>query len=174
MAITPSEKEELIQGVINELAKQSTNIDSLPTVSSLDQTDSLPAYKRDTTDLVRVPIPLIAQPATEAAEAANLAASAASNAAQEATQAVQEATEATSASQSATSLANAATERVNQAMDTITEIENTANDADTLSKELKSQLNNYKIASPTEDEYANLATKDDNTLYFCTENEETI
>ena len=58
-------------------------------------------------------------------------------------------------------------------MDNINEIKTTANNADTLSKKLEGQLGDYKIEVPTEAEYEGLEEKDDNTLYFCTENETT-
>ena len=172
MALTEDERAELIQDLVNEITTQSTSIDELPTVSSLDQTDSLPAYEKSSTNLVRVPIPLISQPAVDAADAANRAASAATSAAEQATQAKEEATQAKTATEEATLAANDATARVNQAMDNINDIKNTANAADTLSKTLSGQLKNYNIETPTTQEFEGLETKDDNTLYFCTENED--
>lgn len=172
MALTQSEKEELIQDVVNEITTQSTSIDELPVVSSLGQTDSLPAYEKGTTNLVRVPLPLISKPATDAADAANRAASAANSAASQATQAKEEVEEAKELTIAATNAANDATSRVNQAMDNINEIKTTATNADTLSKKLNEQLKEYTIETPTEAEYEGLEVKDDNTLYFCTENEE--
>lgn len=171
MSLTQDEREELIQDVVNEITTQSTSIDELPVATSLDQTDSLPAYEKDTTNLVRVPIPLISQPAVDAAEAANRAASAATSASEQATQATWETTQARRETEVATEAANEATARVNLAMDTINNIKDTANAADTLSKELKGQLKDYNIEVSTETEYANLETKDDSTLYFCTEDE---
>lgn len=171
MALTADEREELIQDVVNEITTQSSSIDELPVVGSLDQTDSLPAYKKDSTTLVRVPIPMIAKPAVDAADAANMAASAATSAAEQATQAKEEAEQAKIETEAATTAANDATARVNQAMDNINEIKTTANNADTLSKALSGQLKNYNIETPTTQEFEDLETKDDNTLYFCTENE---
>ncbi len=171
MALTADEREELIQDVVNEITTQSTSIDELPVVSSLGQTDSLPAYEKGSTNLVRVPIPLISKPATDAADAANMAASAATSAAEQATQAKEEAEQAKTETEAATTAANDATARVNQAMDNINEIKTTANNADTLSKALSEQLKNYNIETPTTQEFEDLETKDDNTLYFCTENE---
>lgn len=171
MALTADEREELIQDVVNEITTQSTSIDELPVVGSLDQTDSLPAYKKDSTDLVRVPIPMIAKPAVDAADAANMAASAATSAAEQATQAKEEAIQAKTETEEATSAANDATARVNQAMDNINNIKETANAADTLSKALREQLKNYNIESPTTQEFEDLEVKDDNTLYFCVEDE---
>lgn len=172
MALTSEEREELIQDVVNEITTQSTSIDELETVTSLSQTESLPAYKKDSTELVRVPIPLISQPAVAAAEAANRAASAANSAAESAVQIKNETEQAKQDTEKATEAANDATARVNNAMDNINEIKNTANNADTLSKKLEKQLNGYKIETPTEAEYEGLETKDEDTLYFCTENEE--
>lgn len=172
MALTQNEKEELIQDVINEITTQSTSIDELPEVSSLDQTTSLPAYKKNSTDLVKVPITLISKPADTAAVAANAAASFANSAAAQATQAKNEATEAKEDAIAATTEANNATARVNQAMDTINDIKETANNADTLSKALSLQLKEYNIEALTESEYEELEEKENNTIYFCTENEE--
>lgn len=171
MALTADERGELIQDVVNEITTQSTSIDELPVVGSLDQTDSLPAYKKDSTTLVRVPIPMIAKPAVDAADAANMAASAATSAAEQATQAKEEAIQAKTETEEATSAANDATARVNQAMDNINNIKETANAADTLSKALREQLKNYNIESPTTQEFEDLEVKDDNTLYFCVEDE---
>lgn len=174
MALTQDEREELIQDVVNEITTQSTSIDELPEVDSLDQTGSLPAYKKDSTELVRVPIPLISKPATDAAVSANAAASAANSAAEQATQAKNEAVEAKQNAETATSEANDATARVNQAMDNINSIKETANNADTLSKALSEQLKSYNIESPTESEYEGLENKDANTIYFCTEDEAAV
>ena len=172
MSLTIEERNELIQDVVNEITTQSTSIDELQTVSSLSQTESLPAYKKNSTELVRVPIPLISKPAIDAADAANRAANAANSAADAATTAKNEAVEAKEATETATQNANDATARVNQAMDNINEIKTIANNADTLSKQLSGQLGSYKIQTPTEAEYENLEEKDNDTLYFCTENEE--
>ena len=144
MALTTEERNELIQDVVNEITTQSTSIDELPVVESLDQTDSLPAYRKDSTTLVRVPLPMISRPAVEAADAANMAASAANSAAAQATQAKEEATQAKTATEEATAAANDATSRVNQAMDEINTIKTTANNADGLSKKLSNQLGDYK------------------------------
>lgn len=172
MAITQSEKEELIQEVINEITTQSTSIDELPEVTNLNQTSSIPAYKKDSTELVKVPIPLISKPATDAAATANSAASSANSAAAQATQAKKEAIEAKENTIIATEAANEATARVNQAMDTINSIKKTADDANTLSKSLSSQLKNYNIESLTEKEYEELESKQDDTIYFCIEDNE--
>ena len=174
MALTTEERNELIQDVVNEITTQSTSIDELPVVESLDQTDSLPAYRKDSTTLVRVPLPMISRPAVEAADAANMAASAANSAAAQATQAKEEVTQAKTATEEATAAANDATSRVNQAMDEINTIKTTANNADGLSKKLSNQLGDYNITVTTEGGYENLETKDNNTLYFCTENEEIL
>lgn len=173
MALTQDERDELIQEVVNEITTQSTSIDELEAVTSLDQTESLPAYKKNSTELVKVPIPLISQPAITAAEAANRAASAANSAASEAITAKNETIAAKEAAEEATTNAQDATSRVNQAMDEINTIKTTANNADELSKKLSNQLGDYNITVTTEGGYENLETKDDDTLYFCTENEET-
>lgn len=171
MALTTDERNELIQDVINEITTQSTSIDELEAVSDLSQTESLPAYRKNTSTLVRVPISLISKPATDAAASANRAASAAESAAALANQAKEEATTAKGETEEATQAANDATARVNQAMDNINSIKQTANDADTLSKKLGEQLKDYNIDVKTESEYEDLESKEDNTIYFCTENE---
>ena len=173
MPLTTEERNELIQDVVNEITTQSTSIDELEVVDNLSQTESLPAYKRDSTELVRVPISLISKPAVDAADVANRAANAANSAADAATTAKNEAIAAKEATETATQNANDATSRVNQAMDNINEIKTTANNADTLSKKLSGQLGSYKIQTTTEEEYENLGEKDGDTLYFCTENGET-
>lgn len=162
MALTEDEKKELIQDVINEITTQSTSIDELNTIDNLDNAESLPAYKKDTTELVRVPIQLIYQPAKDAADTANRAASSASSAAKQATQAKQEAIRVTNEAVEATT-------RVNEAMDILNDIKNTADRADQLSANLKNQLSDYTLKVMTEDEYNNLENKDENTLYFLTE-----
>lgn len=171
MSLTQDEKKELIQDVVNEITTQSTSIDELKVVSNLEETESLPAYKVGSTDLVKVPIPLISKPAIEAADAANRAASSALSAAEQATKAKEEVDQARVDAENATSSANDATARVNQAMDSIDVIKATANAADALSKALSNQLKNYSIETTTIQEYESLETKDDNTLYFCTESE---
>lgn len=171
MALTDEEKSELIYDVINEITTQSTSIDELPQVSNLNQADSLPAYETGSTNLVRVPIPLISKPAVDAAEAANRAANAATSAAEQATLAKQEADQARDEAQEATKEAEDATAKLILAYDTIKGIKDTADRADTLSKKLEGQLNGYTITVSTESEYNELSQKGDNTLYFCTEDE---
>lgn len=169
MALTIDERNELIQDVVNEITTQSTSIDELEVISDLSQTESLPAYKKDTSTLVRVPIPLISKPAVDAAASANRAASSANSAADAANQAKEEANQAKEATEEATQAANDATARVNNAMDNINSIKDTAESADALSKQLEKQLDSFTLKAPTETEYEELETKDDNTLYFCTE-----
>ena len=101
MAITPEEKQELIQDVINEITTQSTSIDELDVVDNVNLVDSLPAYQRDTSTLVKVPIPLISKPAVDAAITANAAAERANTAAQNADAAKTEADAATAAATAA-------------------------------------------------------------------------
>lgn len=169
MALTEDEKKELIQDVINEITTQSTSIDELNTIDNLDNAESLPAYKKDTTELVRVPIALISKPAKDAADTANRAASSASSAAEQATQAKQETVRVTNEALEAIKNSNEATDRVNEAMDNINDIKSTADRADQLSADLKNQLSDYTLKVMTEDEYNNLENKDENTLYFLTE-----
>ncbi len=148
MDLTPEEKQEIIQEVVNEITTQSTSIDELPTVSSLAEATSLPAYKRGTSELVRVPIEIIAKPAVEAAETANMAASSANSAAEQATLATDEATKAAANAETAAETANNAADG------------------------LKEQIGDYKLKAPTESEYENMEVKDKDTFYFCVADED--
>jgi len=176
MAITAEEKQELIQDVINEITTQSTSIDELDVVDSVTAVDSLPAYKKSTSTLVKVPIPLISKPATDAAVTANAAAQRATTAAQEADAAKEAAETATTEAQEAKEAAEQATTRTIQVAEglatAINDIKSTADGADNLSKELKQQVGNFKIIVLTEAEYEALEAKDENAIYFCTENED--
>lgn len=177
MALTQQEKQELIQDVINEITTQSTSIDELDVVDSVNNVDSLPAYQRNTSNLVKVPIPLISKPAVDAAATANAAAEKANTSAKQADaakeaaeQATQEATQAKEQAEEATRKTNEVAEGLSTA---INEIGTKANNADKLSKQLSDQLQDYKIVTLTEQEYEELEGEvDENTLYFCTENED--
>lgn len=177
MAITPEEKQELIQDVINEITTQSTSIDELDVVDNVNLVDSLPAYQRNTSTLVKVPIPLISKPATDAAATANAAAERANTAAQSADAAKEAAEQATADATAAKEAAEEATTRtinVAEGLETaINEIGTKATNADNLSKRLKEQLGKYTIVVMTEEEYEALSEKEEGTIYFCTENEET-
>lgn len=175
MAITLEEKQELIQDVINEITTQSTSIDELDVVDSVTLVDSLPAYKSDTSTLVKVPIPLISKPAVDAAASANAAAEKANTAAQSADAAKEAANTATQEATTAKEQAEAATQRTVEVAEglasAIQGIDKTAKDADNLSKQLSEQLGDYTVVVLTEAEYEALEERDENTLYFCTENE---
>lgn len=177
MALTQEEKKELIQEVINEITTQSTSIDELDTVDNVNSVDSLPAYKKDTTSLVKVPIPLISKPAVDAAATANAAAEKANTAAQNADAAKTAAQTATQEAQKAKENAEEATRKTTEVAQglegAIQEVNTKATQADTLSKQLKEQINGYKIVTITEAEYEQLEGKvDENTIYFCVEEEE--
>lgn len=176
MALTSTEKKDLIQEVVNELTTMSTSIDELAEVTNLSQTESLPAYEKGTSRLVKVPIPLISKPAIDAADVANRAASSATSAASEALNAKNEAVEAKRATEEATEKAKKATEEVNDAKELLDDIKIKADNANTLSnntsEKVRKQIGDYIIQVPTEAEYEELENKDENTLYFCTENEE--
>lgn len=177
MAITSEERQELIQDVINEIATQSTSIDELDVVDSVNLVDSLPAYRRDTSTLVKVPIPLISKPATDAAVTANAAAQMATQAAQSADAAKEAAEQATAdtlkSATAATEAADEAREVASGLSSAVREIRILAANADILSRELKEQLGEYTIVVITEEEYEALPEKEDKTIYFCTESEET-
>ena len=74
--MTNEERQEIIQDVINEIVTQSTSIDELPPAESISNVESLPAYKRGTSELVSVPLSLISKPAVDAAASATQAAEA--------------------------------------------------------------------------------------------------
>lgn len=178
MAITPEEKQELIQDVINEITTQSTSIDELDVVDNVNLVDSLPAYQRDTSTLVKVPIPLISKPAVDAATTANAAAERANTAAQNADAAKTEADAATAAATAAKEAAEEATTRTISVAEglqtTIHDISKKATSADNLSKRLKEQVGEYTIVVMTEGEYEALIEKEENTIYFCTEDNSEI
>jgi methyl-accepting chemotaxis protein len=169
--MTTEEKQELIQDVINEITTQSTSIDELDTATSLDQVESLPAYKKDTSTLVRVSMEMISEPATTAAEKADTATAAAQRATAEAAHATELANTATQNAIDATTNASDATAALNVALENINSIKETATDANELAKQLNTQLDNKSIVTITEAEYEALETKEDNTLYFCVEEE---
>ena len=106
MALTEEEKQSLKTDIINEIKTESTDVNSLETVSSLDGVNSLPAVKGST--VVSAPLSLLSKPATDAAATANAAATAANNAAQTANAAASAATEAKNAANSAAATANEA------------------------------------------------------------------
>lgn len=176
MAITPEEKQELIQDVINEITTQSTSIDELDVVDSVNLVDSLPAYQRNTSNLVKVPIPLISKPAVDAATSANAAAERANTASQNADAAREAAQTATEEAMQAKEAATTATKRTIEVAEgiagAVNEIKATADNADKLSKKLSEQISEYKIVTLTEAEYEELVEKDPNTIYFCVENED--
>lgn len=176
MAITLEEKQELVQEVINEITTQSTSIDELDVVDSVTLVDSLPAYQRNTSTLVKVPIPLISKPAVDAAASANAAAERANTAAQSADAAKEAADQATEEATEAKEAAEEATQRTIQVAEglatAVNEIKSTADAADNLSKEIKQQVGDFKIVTLTEAEYEALEEKDEDTIYFCVEDEE--
>lgn len=162
MALTQEEKDTLIQEVINAITTQSTSIDSLDTAKSIEDTESLPAYKKNSSELVRVPLSLLYDPVAEATDRANTA---------------------TNSANIATLEAEVATTRANDVADYVTElgttlegelakienIKSTAEEANTTAKQLESQLTNLSLKVLTEAEYEALENKEENTLYFCTE-----
>lgn len=169
MDITTEERQELIQDVVNAITTQSTSVDELPAVTDLSQTESLPAYRKNSSELVKVPIPLISKPAVDAAAAATLAAEQAVTATNEANQARDDANAAKENAEEATRLANDATASVNQKAEMIDSIRATADRADEKSRKLSEQLGANKITTLTEAEYEAIEEKDADTLYFCTE-----
>lgn len=170
--MTTEEKQDIVQEVVNVLVTQSTSLDEIQVVNTLDTADSLPAYKRGTSDLVRVPIPLISKPAIDAAAAATTAKEAAELATNNAIVAKNNADTATTNADAATGRANDAASRVNQAMDNINTIKTTAERADGVSARNAEKLGGMSIKSITTQAYEGLQEKDDSTIYFCYEVED--
>lgn len=65
--MTIEERDEIVQRVLLELNSRSKSIDELEVIDDLAKTESLPTYKKDTKELVAVPIELISKPAIDAA-----------------------------------------------------------------------------------------------------------
>lgn len=66
--MTIKERDEIVQRVLLELNSKSRSLDELELIDDIAKTESLPTYKKDTKELVAVPIELIAKPAIDAAE----------------------------------------------------------------------------------------------------------
>ena len=105
------ESGELVDAVLNEIESRSHSIDELPTVTTLENVNSLPAKKGN--EMVLVPISKLAEPATLAAQTANQAAQAAQTAALAAETAAQNADQATQTANTAAQNANQAAQAAN-------------------------------------------------------------
>lgn len=75
--------------MLNEITSQSSSLDDVPEVNTLDGTTSLPAYRKGSTELVKVPIPLISKAAVDASTTAVSTANAARDTANSAVAAVE-------------------------------------------------------------------------------------
>ena len=117
MAIT----QEDVQQVLDAIKAESTGLEELETVDTLNGVNSLPGTKND--KLVSVPLTLLQKPATEAAALANQAAGAANTAAQTAATAALAAEE---AKESAETAATVATEAAGKAQEAAAQYESTA------------------------------------------------
>ena len=172
--MTNEERQEIIQDVINEIVTQSTSIDELPPAESISNVESLPAYKRGTSELVSVPLSLISKPAVDAAASATQAAEAATLAKQEADAASKEAVEATEAANEATETAIEASRTVLEQIETITRIETTANSAKATADDNSEKLGGLSLLPISEEDYGNLPNEEklDTTLFLCYEEEE--
>ncbi|MCC8175537.1 MAG: hypothetical protein LIO91_03795, partial [Bacteroidales bacterium] len=95
MAITDTERKEIVQEVLNEVKSASQSVDTLTKVTSLDGISSLPVMKG--TSVVVVPTEVLFEPATTAASDAQNAASSATNAANAAAKSASSAQDAASA-----------------------------------------------------------------------------
>lgn len=172
--MTNEERQEIIQDVINEIVTQSTSIDELPPAESISNVESLPAYKKGTSDLVSVPLSLISKPAVDAAAAATQAAEQATLAKQEADAASKNANEATAAANEATEVAIEASKTVLGQIETITRVETTANNAKATAESNAEKLGGLSLLPISEEDYGNLPDeeKPDTTLFLCFEEEE--
>lgn len=66
--MTIKEIDEIVHRVLLELNSKTKSLDDLEVIDDLAKTESLPTYKKDSKELVAVPIELIAKPAIDAAE----------------------------------------------------------------------------------------------------------
>lgn len=172
--MTNEERQEIIQDVINEIVTQSTSIDELPPAESLSNVESLPAYKKGTSDLVSVPLSLISKPAVDAAAAATQAAEKATLAKQEADAASKNANKATTAANEATEVAIEASKTVLGQIETINRVETTANSAKATAESNAEKLGGLSLRLISEEDYGSLSDeeKPDTTLFLCYEEEE--
>ena len=65
--MTIEERDEIVQRVLLELNSKSKSLDDLELIDDLAKTESLPTYRKDTKELIAVPIELISKPAIDAA-----------------------------------------------------------------------------------------------------------
>lgn len=65
--MTIEERDEIVQRVLLELNSKSKSLDDLELIDDLAKTESLPTYRKNTKELVAVPIELISKPAIDAA-----------------------------------------------------------------------------------------------------------
>ncbi len=107
MALTDTERKEIVQEVLTEVKSASQSVDTLTEVTSLDGISSLPVMKG--TSVVVIPTEVLFEPATTAATTAQ-------NAAQGATTAASAAAESASAAENAASEANEALTTVETAV----------------------------------------------------------
>lgn len=171
--MTTEERQEIIQEVVNEIVTQSTSIDELPSATSTEDVESLPAYKKETSELISMPISLISKPAVDAATAANTAAENANLAKQNADAATSAANNAAKAANDSAMVADEAASTVLGQIETIERINTTATNADTLSKANAEKLNGLSLEPITETAYEALPDeeKKESTLYLCYEEE---
>lgn len=66
--MTIKERDEIVHRVLLELNSKTMSLDDLEVIDDLAKTESLPTYKKDSKELVTVPIELIAKPAIDAAK----------------------------------------------------------------------------------------------------------
>lgn len=65
--MTIKERDDIVHRVLVEINSKSKSLDDIEQIDDLAKTESLPTYKKDTKELVSVPIELISKPATDAA-----------------------------------------------------------------------------------------------------------
>lgn len=65
--MTIEERDDIVHRVLVEINSKSRSLDDIEQIDDLAKTESLPTYRKDTKELVSVPIELISKPATDAA-----------------------------------------------------------------------------------------------------------
>lgn len=141
--MTIEERDEIVQRVLLELNSKSKSLDDLELIDDLAKTESLPTYRKDTKELVAVPINLISKPAIDAAGKVNQLL----EASEENMQKLAEALETAKAS--------------------IPAIEEAITNAQTVTSKLEGI-----IVPISESEFEALEVKNPNSLYVCFEDDE--
>lgn len=141
--MTIEERDDIVHRVLVEINSKSKSLDDIEVIDDLAKTESLPTYKKDSKDLVVVPIELIAKPAIDAAGK------------------VEELLE----------TSNTNMEKLAEALATAEESIPTINQAITDAQEATSKLEGI-IVPMSEKQYEDLEATNPESLYVCYEDEE--